>query len=65
VLLCDFLEVLCPVSIEADLLFAKLIEPLGVLADGNLKARLVLAVILITCLNNLFVMVSVLYIYIA
>ena len=64
-LLSDLLKVLSPVPVEADLFFAKLVKPLRVALDGDLKARLVLIVVLIARLHNLLVMVGVLDVYIA
>ena len=64
-LLSDLLKVLSPVAVEAYLLLAQLVKPLSVAPDGDLKARLVLIVVLITRLHNLLVMVGVLDVYIA
>ena len=46
-LLSDLLKVLSPVAVEANLLLAQLVKPLSVAPDGDLKARLVLIVVLI------------------
>lgn len=59
-LLSYLLKVLSPVPVEADLFLAQLVKPLRVALDGDLKARLVLIVVLIARLHNLLVMVSVL-----
>ena len=59
-LLSDLLKVLSPVAVEANLLLAQLVKPLRVAPDGDLKARLVLIVVLIARLHNLLVMVGVL-----
>ena len=64
-LLSDLLKVLSPVAVEADLLLAQLVKPFSVAPDGDLKARLVLIVVLITRLHNLLVMVGVLDVNIA
>jgi len=62
VLLSDLLKVLSPVAVEANLLLAQFVKPLRVAPDGDLKARLVLIVVLIARLHNLLVMVGVLYV---
>lgn len=59
-LLSDLLKVLSPVPVEADLFLAQLVKPLSVALDGDLKARLVLIVVLIARFHNLLVMVGVL-----
>ena len=64
-LLSDLLKVLSPVAVEAYLLLAQLVKPLSVAPDGDLKARLVLIVVLIARLYNLLVMFGVLDVYIA
>ena len=56
----DFSSCFLCVFVEANLFLAQLVKLLCVALDGDLKARLVLIVVLIARLHNLLVMVGVL-----
>ena len=59
-LLCDFLQVLRPVVIKSNLLFTETIKPIRNRSNARLESLLVTIIILISSLNDLFMMICIL-----
>ena len=58
----DFFKVLCPVLIEAELFLAESVKPRDQLLDTLLEPTFVGSVVVITRLDNLFMVISVAHI---
>ena len=56
----DLLKVLCPIAVEAYLFLAEFIESLRIGLNGRVKASLVRCVVLVSRLDDLFMVVCVL-----